>query len=350
MRLNPHLHSVKTAVPPNLISQTEAAEIAHFGFAERYADFGRLKKVFETSGIRKRHTVKPADWYLEKLDWDRRNRAFLEGAQALFEDAARSALAAAELLAAEIDTIVTVSSSGIATPSIEARALANCGFRTNVERVPVFGLGCAGGVTGLSIASRLAAARPGTNVLLVCVELCSVSFRIDKLTKANIVATALFGDGAAACVISTRPSRLGVIKHTGEHTWPDTLSIMGWDIDPHGMGVIFDRSIPSFAAKHLGPAVDGILERSALAIKDIDHFVCHPGGAKVVDTLEEVWDLQQGALNDEREVLADFGNMSSPTVFFVLERALASGLPDTTLLTALGPGFTVSCATMTKGH
>jgi alkylresorcinol/alkylpyrone synthase len=224
--------------------------------------------------------------------------------------------------------------------------MAQMGFRADVERVPVFGLGCGGGVSGFSIASRLAASRPGTVVLMVAVETCTLAFRIDKLTKANIVATALFGDGAAACVLRVAPDGLAEVETSGQHTWPDTLEIMGWSVDPEGLGVIFDRAIPPFAQANIQPAVASILARSNLTTDDVDRFACHPGGAKVIDALESALSLSQGSLNHERDVLSDYGNMSSPTALFVLDRLISAGLPKRTLLTAMGPGFTLSCVSL----
>jgi alkylresorcinol/alkylpyrone synthase len=202
MRQSAKLISLATSVPPHVLNQCEVASAARCGFAGRYDDFERMARVFKNSGIRKRHAVRPIDWYLKPLGWPERTSAYLEGACQLFVYAATRALDAAELDAAEVDTIVTISSTGLATPSLEARVAGRMGFRADVERVPVFGLGCAGGVSGFSIASRLACSRPGSIVLLVAVEVCTLAFRLDELTKANMVATALFGDGAAACLIN----------------------------------------------------------------------------------------------------------------------------------------------------
>jgi alkylresorcinol/alkylpyrone synthase len=341
------LVSIGTAVPPHLILQRDAAAAAHTGFAHRFPDFERLARVFESSGIRSRYAVRPIEWYTEPLGWPERNNAYLEGACALFIEAANKALDAAGLSAAEVDTVVTVSSTGIATPSLEARVADTIGFRPDVERVPVFGLGCAGGVSGLSIAARLARSRPGSIVLMVAVELCTTSFRLDELTSANIVATAIFGDGAAACVVRAGETGLATVEMSGQHTWPGTLDIMGWSVDAEGLGVIFDRDIPPFAEKNMAPAVERILERGGLCVGDIDRFTCHPGGTKVIEALERALALGQGALDHERGVLTDYGNMSAPTVMFVLQRAVAAGLPARTLLTAMGPGFTASCASLT---
>jgi alkylresorcinol/alkylpyrone synthase len=138
------------------------------------------------------------------------------------------------------------------------------------------------------------------------------------------------------------------VEMSGQHTWPDTLDIMGWRIDPQGFGVIFDRAIPPFAQQHIAPAIAGILARAELALEDVDRFACHPGGAKVIAALERALSLEQGSLDHERAILADYGNMSSPTVLFVLDRILRAGLPSRTLLTAMGPGFTTSCVSLKR--
>lgn len=342
------LVSLATAVPPFVIQQRDAAAAAHRGFAGRFGDFERLARVFETSGIRERYAVRPIDWYFQPLGWPERNAAYIEGACQLFVDAAVKALDAAGLAAADVDTVVTVSSTGIATPSLEARVADRMGFRPDIERVPVFGLGCAGGVSGFSIASRLAQSRPGSAVLLVAVELCTLSFRLDELTKSNIVATALFGDGAAACVLRTCETGIASVEMSGQHNWPDTTGIMGWSVDPQGFGVIFDRAIPPFAEANMQPAIAGILQRAGLGLADIDRFVFHPGGAKVVNALERAFALGQGTLDHERNVLAEYGNMSAPTALFVLDRVIQAGLPPRSLLTAMGPGFTTSCVSLKR--
>lgn len=343
-----HLVSLSTALPPHEILQTDAAQAAATQFADRFKDFGRLVRVFETAGIRKRHAVRPLEWYAADLGWPERTAAYLEGAQNLFVEAATKALDAAGITAAEVDSVVTVSSTGIATPSLEARASARMGFRADIERVPVFGLGCAGGVSGLGIASRLAKARPGAVVLLVVIEICTLSFRHDVLSSANIVATALFGDGAAACVLRTGESGMARVEHAAQHTWPDTLDIMGWSVDPQGLGVIFDRAIPPFAEANLAAAVTSMLASGGLTMADVDRFVCHPGGVKVIQALERSLDLGQGALDHERDVLRDFGNMSAPTALFVLDRVANDGLPDRSVVTAMGPGFSASCVSLRR--
>lgn len=340
------LVSLATTVPPHQFHQAQVLFAARGVLAHRFAEFETLSSLFANTGIRHRYGVKPIEWYLEPRGWPERTSAFLEGAELLFLDAARKAIARADLSAADIDAVVTVCSTGIATPTLEARVASQMGFRSDVSRVPVFGLGCAGGVSGLSIAAKLAQARPGTNVLLVALELCTLAVRHDTLTKANIVAASLFGDGAAAVVLRAGDGGATRIEAAGEKLWPDTLDVMGWNVDPQGFGVVFQRTIPDFISERFKPAVAEIVSQMDLSIDDIDRFICHPGGTKVIMALEGALSLEQGALDHERDIIADYGNMSAPTVLFVLERARAQGLPPRSLLTALGPGFTASCVAL----
>jgi alkylresorcinol/alkylpyrone synthase len=340
------LLSLATASAPHELAQHEVAEVARSLFQDRFPGFERMAPVFRTAGIRTRQAVMPLEWYLQPLGWPERSAAYLAGAVDLFVSAAQAALHEAGLTGADVDVVVTASSTGIATPSLEARAMERMGFRPDAARVPVFGLGCAGGATGLALAARLAAAEPGATVLFVTVELCTLAFRTTDLSKADIVATALFGDGAAACVLKAGADGFADIVGKAEHTWPDTLDIMGWRVDPEGLGVIFAQAIPPFARANLRPAMDEMLAGQGLSVRDVDRFVCHPGGMKVIEALESSLDLGQGALDHEREVLAAHGNMSAPTVLYVLDRARRAGLPKRSVVTALGPGFTASTVTL----
>lgn len=333
------------ATPPHQIHQSEALDWARDRFAGRFAGFERLVPVFANAGIRTRQLARPVEWYLAPQDWVSRTAAYREVARDLFVAATRDALAAAGLEARDIDAVVTVSSTGIATPSLEALAHAELGLRSDVVRVPVFGLGCAGGVAGLALAARLAAAQPGTRVLMVTVELCSLSFRDDEPSKSNVVATALFGDGAAAAVVSTEGQSDLAIAGAAEHLWPETLDVMGWDVAPQGFGVIFAQSIPALVTRHMAEAFAGLLRRMGTDAAAIARPVCHPGGAKVIAAIEASLALDQGVLDAEREVLHDHGNMSAPTVIHVLHRLIDTGrLPRQapSAMLALGPGFTLN--------
>jgi alkylresorcinol/alkylpyrone synthase len=338
------LLSLATAVPPHVVEQGDAKLCAREAFGGNKALFDRLSGVFDNAGIARRHIVAPLDWYLASHGWRDRNAVYLKAAEDLFVEAATAAIERAGLEPREIDGVVTVSTTGIATPSLEARVAQRVGFRDDVRRVPVFGLGCAGGVNGLSLASRLAVAEPGSRWLFVTVETCSISIRIDSDDPAAVVATALFGDGAAAAVVSSGRHGFATIGGSAEKLWPDTLRIMGWDIEDPGLKVVFDRAIPPFVEQQLASAVDEMCASMNVSRDEIDRFCCHPGGVKVLDAIEHSLELGQGALNLEREVLRDYGNMSAPTVLFVLDRLLDRGPPDNVMMTAFGPGFT--CAGM----
>ncbi len=336
------LLSLATAVPTHVVEQAHAKEAARRAWGGKPALFDRLSGVFDNAGIATRHIVAPPEWYEQPHGWHDRNAVYLAAAQELFERAVAQAIARAGLQPEEIDGVVTVSTTGIATPSLEARLGPKLGLRPNVRRVPVFGLGCAGGVNGLAIAARLAAAEPGTNWLFVTVETCSISIRLDSDDPAAIVATALFGDGAAAAVLRSGAHCIGRITGSGEKLWPDTQRIMGWQVEDPGLAVIFDRAIPPFVEENMAGAVDEMLGGLGRSRCEIDRFCCHPGGVKVIDAIETALELPQGELNVEREVLHDYGNMSAPTVLFALQRLIERGLPKTLMLTAFGPGFTAA--------
>jgi alkylresorcinol/alkylpyrone synthase len=341
MMLPVSMLALATAVPPHLLKQKQVAERMQRVFAPMFRRYPGLLDVFTNAGIERRHSVRPLEWFDQPHDWSERTAAYLDGADALFIEATEAALKRAKISARDVDVIVTVSSTGIATPSLEARVGRRLGFRADVSRVPVFGLGCAGGVSGLAIGSRLARAKPGDIVLVVIVELCTLAFRQDRGGKADVIATALFGDGAAAVLLRAGGETGGLrIGQAREHTWPGTLDVMGWSVDPIGFGVVLSRSLPRFVEERLATPARRFLKDAGLEGKA--QFVCHPGGAKVLAAVEAALDLQSGTLKDERSVLRDFGNMSAPTVLFVLERALKRKQSGPVVLSALGPGFTAS--------
>lgn len=342
------LTGLGTAVPQHRLSQSDAFTLVHGLFYDRFPDFDRLAPVFSNAGIESRAIAMPVDWYLEPRGWEERNAAYIDVAGRLFAQAAGNALTAAGIAAADIDAIVTVSSTGISTPSLEARAAGELGFRPDVLRVPVFGLGCAGGLSGLALGVQLARANPGGRILVVAVELCTLSFRKDTLTKANIVASALFADGAAAAVLTAaQPDDRHIVGAGSQHTWPATLRIMGWDVAGDGLEVVFDRDIPPFIRREISVVVGNFLERLSLTRADIIRFGFHPGGTKVLEALEAALGIEPASLDIERAVLRDHGNMSAPTVLFVLERLLANPPDGIHLMSALGPGFSAVAVPVT---
>jgi alkylresorcinol/alkylpyrone synthase len=338
----PRLVSLATAVPPLDLRQDDVIRRAEEWFGATPAAVEWLIPIYRNAEIDNRHSCVPMDWYLSDHGFGERNDLFLEHATELLAEAAQGALDEAGLQAADIDTIITICSTGVATPGLDARVMEKLAFRRDVERMPVFGLGCAGGVLGLARAAAMAQAKPESRVLLLVVELCGLTFRHQDRSKSNLVATALFGDGAAAAVVSCRDEYEGSprLGPWGEHTWPDSLGVMGWDVANDGLKVVFSRDIPMLVREDLRPIVDGFLAKHDAALCDIAGFICHPGGAKVIDALEDCFGLQRGDLAVARSVLRQHGNMSSATVLFVLREALAAGARGPQLMTTLGPGFT----------
>jgi alkylresorcinol/alkylpyrone synthase len=345
--LNAHIAAISTAVPPHVLDTAHVIKQAGRIFARFGDDFQRMLPVFQNAGIGRRYSACPTEWFDGDNGWPERSKQYLEGACNLFRDAATKALVDAHLKASDIDAIITISSTGIATPSIEARVMHEMGFRLDVVRLPVFGLGCAGGVSGIAVAAEYAKAKPGRKVLMVVIELCTLAFRSDEVSKANIIATALFGDGAAALVISTDATG-PMIEHAGQHCWPETLDVMGWRMDNQGFGAILSRDVPDIVLNNLRPVAETFLTSKNLSLADLDAFTFHPGGMKVIQSLETTFELPAQTLKHERDVLNEFGNMSSPTVIFILKRALADGPKPRRLVSALGPGFTATFVTLVQ--
>ena len=343
------IHGIATAYPRHVLLQSDVAAKSAEVFGHRPALMERMASAYVNSGVIKRHSCVPLDWYGGDHDWPERMQLFEVNAIELLTDAARRALAAAGVSAREVAATVTVSSTGVATPSLDSLIQAPLGLAPSVQRLPVFGLGCAGGVIGLSRAAAIAAMHPGRCVLFLCVELCGLTFRRGDDSKANIIGTTIFGDGAAAVVLSAGSSAHGVatIDRWGEHTWPNTRDIMGWRIERDGLGVVFSRSIPHLIRTELKSVSDAFLTAAELDASSLAGYIVHPGGEKVVSAIEDVYGLPSGALADARSVLAERGNMSAVTVLSVLEKTLARGARGPHLMCALGPGFSAGFASLT---
>lgn len=341
------LRALALANPPHVLTQAAAKAGARRLFADRLDELDRRLQLFDHCGIERRRIALPVEAYLEPMGFGRRNAIFLDTALDLLEVATSCALEAAALEPGAIDGVVTVCSTGIATPSLDARLAERIGLRDDLMRTPLFGLGCAGGVLGLARAADFARARPGSRVLLLVVELCSLALRWSDASLANLVACALFGDGVAVAVLEAG----GVgprIGPTGEVRFPGTLEVMGWRIEDDGLGVLFAPSVPEIARDRLGPALAAFLARHRLEASDVDRWLCHPGGAKVLAALERALPPPAAGLDHARAVLAEFGNMSAPTVLYVLDRALAEPGWQRGVLTALGPGFTAGFAVIER--
>jgi alkylresorcinol/alkylpyrone synthase len=345
--MNPVIVSVGTAVPPYEIVQETSREFARHMFGEVYRDIDRLLCVFESAQIRSRRFCVPIEWFGEPHRWDEKNNLYIENAIRLAIEAIERCLHPHGLTPQDVDHLVFVSSTGICTPSIDAHVFNRLQMRTDLKRTPIWGLGCAGGAVGLARGFDLAAACPNELIVVCALELCGLTFLHADRSKSNLIATSLFGDGAAAVLVAggkvakqrgwIGPQVLG----SQSTIWPDTLDVMGWDVRDEGLGVIFSRDIPSLVVANVRPEVERFFMRYAISLPSLRRLTAHPGGAKVLTAYEQALDLPPDALRHSRDVLNDHGNMSSCTVLFVLERELREEHePDEPgLVMALGPGF-----------
>lgn len=338
--------SIATANPGVKLPQEDALAAARAVFPQ----FARLESLFSNTGIDFRYNCQPVEWYQVPHSWEERTSVFQKHAVDLLEKIALDATAAAGLQLRDIDAFVTNTITGLAIPSLDALLMNRLSFASDVERLPIFGLGCGGGVAGLSRAARMAQGRPGSNVLFITVDLCSLCARPNDPSMAMFVSAALFGDGAAGVVLRTAPGgkQSGAGRPTiagfGEHLWPNTRHIMGWDIKSDGFGVVLSPELPTLMRDNLGPVVLGFLEKQGVGVDDIQGFLFHPGGRKVLETAEDVLRVPRSRISTSWEILRDFGNMSSATALFVLARAMESGAKGKHLLAAFGPGFSAYLA------
>jgi alkylresorcinol/alkylpyrone synthase len=343
---NVRILSAATAVPPHRVGQEEIKEFARKLFAGKFRDLERLLPVFDNSQIETRHFCQPLGWYGQEWSFPERNALYAEHALELSEKAARRALDRAGVESEEVGALFFVSTTGISTPSLDAKLLFRLGLSPNLRRIPVWGLGCAGGAAGVARGVDHARAHPDELVLVIAVELCSLTFQAGDASKSNLVATSLFADGAAAVLIGADDEGPEVL---GSHstTWPNTEDVMGWDLIETGLKVRFAKSVPQIVGTQTRATLEEACERHGLKLGDLRHFVVHPGGARVLEAYEDALGLELGSLDLPREVLREYGNMSSVSVLFVLERFLEeyqAKNKEYGTISALGPGFSAEHA------
>jgi alkylresorcinol/alkylpyrone synthase len=350
----PRIISIGESVPPNILVQSEVMNFARELFSESFKDIDRLLNVFHNGEVEKRHFVEKKEWYREDHSFSEKNDVFIRAAIELGSTAIRNCLHNHELLkrkvsCEEIDAIFMITSTGIATPSIEARIMNVLPFSEHTKRIPIWGLGCAGGAVGLSRAYEYCMAYPNAKVLVLTIELCSLNFQRQDHSKSNLIGTSLFADGAACVLvagdevevkeISSLPA-LPKILGTQSMTMRDSLDVMGWEVKNDGLFVVFSKDIPNIVEKWLMPNVSLFLQNYHLIMDSIDHFIAHPGGKKVLDAYVNSLQLHSSMVDLSLEVLKKYGNMSSVTIFFVLKLFLLKGKPgEWGLCAALGPGF-----------
>ncbi len=338
--------AVHGILAPHRHAQREITDMVAATCLPAGADRGLLDRLHRTVRVRSRHMVLPLDRYAHLDGFGAANDVFIRAATDLGARAVRGALRAAGIGPGDVDLLMFTSVTGLATPSVDARLVGRLGLRPDVKRLPVFGLGCVAGAAGIARLHDYLRGWPEQVAVLLSVELCSLTFQRDDASTAHLIATGLFGDGAAAVVAcgAGRPGPVDgpAVLATRSHLYPDTERAMGWDIGGSGFRVVLDRTVPDVVRRHLADDVHDFLGEHGLKPKDVARWVCHPGGPRILETVTEVLGLPPGALDVTWRSLAEVGNLSSASVLHVLRDTLAGRPPppgSPGLLLAMGPGF-----------
>ena len=346
----PRIVSLATALPPHSVSQADTRR-AMAAVCEGDRAMERLLPVFDRTGVETRYFVRPLDWYAAGQSFETRNRVYAESGLELAERAARTCLDASGVSRAAVDHVYFVTTTGLMTPSMDARLVSALGLRSDVRRSPLFGLGCAAGAGALVRATDVLRSSPTQHALVISVELCSLVFSPVARTSTDLVGTALFGDGAAAVLVAgdgaggDGPAIVG----TRTHLFQEAPDLMGWNFTDDGMRLVLSREVPPFVASSVTPVLTRFLEDVEVSLADVTHFVLHPGGAKVMATYRTALGLDEACLEIARRAMRCYGNQSSASVLFMLSDLVASGRPsqgDRGLMMALGPGFAAEMLTL----
>ncbi|MFC3038894.1 type III polyketide synthase [Virgibacillus xinjiangensis] len=349
-----YLSSVGTSIPEHNLSQEEVKQLITEIFPASERKINRLLSVFDHALIENRQFVVEPDWYKKEHSFKERNDLYQQLAKKHMVEAVMNCLTdqhayTADISPSEVDMIIFVSSTGISTPSMEVELFNDLPFREDIYRMPLWGLGCAGGAIGLSRAFDWLRAHPEKTALVICLELCSLTFQKHDIKKSNIVGTALFGDGsAAALAVGEKSPLLKRVKRkmpriitTDSRTKKHSQDVMGWNVSNTGLEVIFAKSIPQLVESFWKEHIYSFLHKTSLAEKHIHSFIAHPGGKKVLEAMEDVLETKKSKLSSSYEILRKHGNMSSATVLYVLGDMLRRKVDENeiSILSALGPGF-----------
>jgi alkylresorcinol/alkylpyrone synthase len=340
----PRVSAVGRALPKNHFNQEQLIAALRGLWPSKHDNLDRLEDLHRATQVSGRHLALPLQDYFRLDSFAKRNDAWIRAALELGEEALSDALARARLSPADVDHLFFVTVTGLATPSIEARLMNRLGMKPSLKRTPIFGLGCVAGAAGTARAADYLRAYPDEVAVLLSVELCSLTLQRDDLSVANIVASGLFGDGAAAAVLagSRRDAEGPRILATRSVFYPDTERVMGWDVVDSGFKLVLSAKVPEVVWEHIGHDVDVFLVEHGLTRRHIRHWIAHTGGPKVLQAFEGALALPEGALARSWRSLRDVGNLSSSSVLFVLGDLLDAGEAkpgDLGVLVAMGPGF-----------
>jgi alkylresorcinol/alkylpyrone synthase len=346
---HPGISSVGRALPPNFADQETLVSAFRTYWGERHFNVERLADLFRATQVKGRHLALPLAGYAALDSFRKCNDAFIRVGTDLGEAAVRDALDRAGLVPADVGHLFFVTVTGVATPSLDALLMNRLGLPPSVKRTPIFGLGCMAGAAGLARASDALRAFPEEVAVLLSVELCSLTLQRDDASVTNLIASGLFGDGAAAVVLeggaraSRPPAGAGPrILATRSSFYRDTERVMGWDVVDSGFKVVLSAQVPQVVAANIGRDVDGFLSEHGLARGDVKHWIAHTGGPRVLEAFQAALGLPPAALARSWSSLREIGNLSSASVLFVLGDTLeaADARPgELGLLAAMGPGF-----------
>ena len=336
--------AVGSAFPPHYADQETLIAALRDAWTARYHNVARIEDLHRHVLVGGRHLALPLESYARLTGFAEANDAWIRVGTDVGAAAIEDALARANLGVHEVDALWCTSVTGLAAPSLDARLINRLGFRPDLKRVPIFGLGCVAGAAGVARAADYLQGHPGDVAMLVSVELCSLTLQRDDLSIPNLIATGLFGDGGAAVVL-TGAERGGsgpVVVATRSVFYPGTEDVMGWRVGANGFQVVLSAEVPEMVRKHLRRDVDAFLADQHLDYDDIAAWVAHPGGPKVLQAMEETFPMKAGALDLTWQSLREVGNLSSTSVLLVLKETLAHAAPPPGgygLMTAMGPGF-----------
>lgn len=336
--------AVGSALPPHFYDQDALIEAFKKHWAKRHFNLDRLEQLHRNVLVGGRHLALPIEEYDGLETWGMANNAWIRVAQEVGERAIREALERSNLTVDDIDCLFTVTVTGVATPSLDARLMNRLGLPSRVKRLPIFGLGCVAGTAGIARAADYVRGFPDHVAVLLSVELCSLTLQREDLSIPNLIASGLFGDGAAAAVVvgEDRQTDGPRVVDTRSIFYPDSEDVMGWDISETGFRIVLSANVPEVVRRHLRGDVDAFLQEHGLTRTDIGVWISHPGGPKVLEAMQETLELPDSALESSWRSLREVGNLSSTSVLLVLEEALhqrSHQAGEFGLMLAMGPGF-----------
>jgi len=336
--------SAASAFPTHRYSQQAIAGALKKYWGKNLKQAEAIDRLHSRTGVDYRHLVLPLHAY-ERVDtWGKANSLWIQAAQQLGKTALCRAMLEPGIVPSELDALIFVSVTGIASPSVDAKLVNLLGVSPNIKRMPIFGLGCVAGAAGIARAADYVRAFPDQIAALVSVELCSLTWQRQDVSVPNIISSGLFGDGAAAVLVAGAETKFDgpEILATRSVFYPHTENVMGWDISEKGFQIMLSADVPNVVREHLRQDVDLFLADNGLARGDVGSWIIHTGGPKVLEAVQDSLELADGALNASWECLRRVGNLSSASVLVVLEDVLRRGGGESgtySVLAAMGPGF-----------